>query len=45
MPVLVDEMFELFARLRREGTTLLLVEQNVGTGAQPSRPRRGARPW
>ena len=29
MPVLVDEMFELFARLRREGTTLLLVEQNV----------------
>ncbi len=29
MPVLVDEMFELFARLRRGGTTLLLVEQNV----------------
>ncbi len=29
MPVLVDEMFDLFARLRREGTTLLLVEQNV----------------
>jgi len=29
MPVLVDEMFELFARLRRQGTTLLLVEQNV----------------
>jgi branched-chain amino acid transport system ATP-binding protein len=29
MPVLVDEMFELFARLKREGTTILLVEQNV----------------
>jgi branched-chain amino acid transport system ATP-binding protein len=29
MPVLVDEMFELFARMRREGTTILLVEQNV----------------
>ncbi|CAA9252034.1 MAG: Branched-chain amino acid transport ATP-binding protein LivF [uncultured Acetobacteraceae bacterium] len=29
MPVLVDEMFDLFARLRRDGTTLLLVEQNV----------------
>ncbi|MBB5695768.1 ABC transporter ATP-binding protein [Muricoccus pecuniae] len=29
MPVLVDEMFELFARMRDGGTTLLLVEQNV----------------
>jgi branched-chain amino acid transport system ATP-binding protein len=29
MPVLVDEMFELFARLRDTGTTILLVEQNV----------------
>jgi branched-chain amino acid transport system ATP-binding protein len=29
MPVLVDEMFELFARLKSEGTTILLVEQNV----------------
>ena len=29
MPVLVDEMFALFARLRAEGTTILLVEQNV----------------
>ena len=29
MPVLVDEMFELFARLRDAGTTILLVEQNV----------------
>jgi branched-chain amino acid transport system ATP-binding protein len=29
MPVLVDEMFALFARLRDEGTTMLLVEQNV----------------
>ena len=29
MPVLVDEMFELFASLKRAGKTLLLVEQNV----------------
>ena len=29
MPVLVDEMFALFSRLRAEGTTILLVEQNV----------------
>ena len=29
MPVLVDEMFALFGRLRDEGTTILLVEQNV----------------
>ena len=29
MPVLVDEMFELFAQMKREGTTILLVEQNV----------------
>jgi branched-chain amino acid transport system ATP-binding protein len=29
MPVLVDEMFALFAELKRAGTTILLVEQNV----------------
>ena len=29
MPVLVDEMFELFRTLKAEGTTILLVEQNV----------------
>ncbi|MBA4176259.1 MAG: ABC transporter ATP-binding protein [Leptothrix sp. (in: Bacteria)] len=29
MPVLVDEMFALFRRLKDEGTTILLVEQNV----------------
>jgi branched-chain amino acid transport system ATP-binding protein len=29
MPVLVDEMFELFGRMRDQGTTILLVEQNV----------------
>jgi branched-chain amino acid transport system ATP-binding protein len=29
MPVLVDEMFDLFARMKKQGTTILLVEQNV----------------
>jgi len=29
MPVLVDEMFELLRRMKQEGTTILLVEQNV----------------
>ena len=29
MPVLVDEMFALFQALRRDGMTILLVEQNV----------------
>jgi branched-chain amino acid transport system ATP-binding protein len=29
MPVLVDEMFELFMRMKQAGTTILLVEQNV----------------
>jgi branched-chain amino acid transport system ATP-binding protein len=29
MPVLVDEMFDLFANMKKQGTTLLLVEQNV----------------
>ncbi len=29
MPVLVDEMFKLFTRLKEQGTTILLVEQNV----------------
>jgi branched-chain amino acid transport system ATP-binding protein len=29
MPVLVDEMFELFAGLRTQGITILLIEQNV----------------
>jgi branched-chain amino acid transport system ATP-binding protein len=29
MPILVDEMFELFVRMKSQGTTLLLVEQNV----------------
>jgi branched-chain amino acid transport system ATP-binding protein len=32
MPVLVDEMFELFRRMKGEGTTILLVEQNVELG-------------
>jgi branched-chain amino acid transport system ATP-binding protein len=29
MPLLVEEMFELFARMKAQGTTILLVEQNV----------------
>jgi branched-chain amino acid transport system ATP-binding protein len=29
MPLLVEEMFQLFARMRAAGTTILLVEQNV----------------
>ena len=29
MPLLVHEMFQLFARMKRNGTTILLVEQNV----------------
>jgi branched-chain amino acid transport system ATP-binding protein len=29
MPLLVHEMFELFSRMKRQGTTILLVEQNV----------------
>ena len=29
MPVLVDEMFDLFGRLKAQGVTILLVEQNV----------------
>ncbi len=29
MPILADEMFELFAEMKRAGTTILLVEQNV----------------
>src|SRR3954451_4186674 len=29
MPVLVDEMFELFHALKQQGVTILLVEQNV----------------
>ncbi len=29
MPLIVDEMFRLFARMKAEGTTILLVEQNV----------------
>jgi len=29
MPILVDEMFSLFRRLKQQGTTILLVEQNV----------------
>jgi branched-chain amino acid transport system ATP-binding protein len=29
MPVLVDEMFDLFSLLKKRGKTIVLVEQNV----------------
>jgi branched-chain amino acid transport system ATP-binding protein len=29
MPLLVGEMFEYFLQLRKQGTTILLIEQNV----------------
>ncbi|WP_151446793.1 ABC transporter ATP-binding protein [Lacisediminimonas profundi] len=29
MPILVDEMFHLFRKMKEQGTTILLVEQNV----------------
>ena len=34
MPVLVDEMFDLFARMKAQGITILLVEQNVERALQ-----------
>ena len=34
MPVLVDEMFELFARMKSQGITILIVEQNVERALQ-----------
>ena len=36
MPLLVHEMFELFVRLKQQGTTVLLVEQNVERALQIS---------
>ncbi len=36
MPLLVHEMFELFVRMKRDGTTILLVEQNVERALQIS---------
>jgi branched-chain amino acid transport system ATP-binding protein len=36
MPLLVHEMFELFSRMKQQGTTLLLVEQNVERALQIS---------
>ena len=36
MPLLVHEMFELFARMKHQGTTILLVEQNVERALQIS---------
>jgi branched-chain amino acid transport system ATP-binding protein len=34
MPILVDEMFELFASMKAKGTTILIVEQNVERALQ-----------
>ena len=36
MPLLVREIFELFRRMKRQGTTLVLVEQNVERALQIS---------
>jgi branched-chain amino acid transport system ATP-binding protein len=36
MPLLVQEMFSLFVRMKREGITILLVEQNVERALQIS---------
>ncbi len=36
MPLLVHEMFALFQRMKRQGTTILLVEQNVERALQIS---------
>ncbi len=36
MPLLVHEMFQLFVRLKQQGTTILLVEQNVERALQIS---------
>jgi branched-chain amino acid transport system ATP-binding protein len=36
MPLLVHEMFQLFVRLKAQGTTILLVEQNVERALQIS---------
>ena len=36
MPILVDEMFALFERMKKSGTTILLVEQNVEQALQIS---------
>ena len=36
MPLLVHEMFELFKRMKQQGTTILLVEQNVERALQIS---------
>jgi branched-chain amino acid transport system ATP-binding protein len=36
MPLLVQEMFELFLRMKEQGTTILLVEQNVETALRVS---------
>lgn len=33
-PVIIDSVFEMLSRLREHGTTLLLVEQNVGLALQ-----------
>ncbi len=42
-PVIVQQVFELVRRIRSEGYTVLIVEQNVQPGAQDRRPRLPAR--
>ena len=42
-PVVVAQVFELVRRIRAEGYTVLIVEQNVAPGAEDRRPRLPAR--
>ena len=35
-PIIVDQLFELFPKLARDGTQILLVEQDVGRGLEVS---------
>ena len=42
-PVIVAQVFELVRRIRAEGYTVLIVEQNVQPGAEGRRPRLPAR--
>ena len=38
-PLMVKEVFQIIEAIRKEGTTLLLVEQNAADGPEIRRPR------